>query len=77
MSDATKEASLNYTQRELLIRIDERTKNLVKRFDEFEMNQSRFVSREEFAPIQKLVYGVVGLILVSVFGALVSLVVMQ
>lgn len=34
-----------------------------------------YVSKEEFEPIKKIVYGVVSLILVSVVGALVALVV--
>ena len=34
-----------------------------------------YVSREEFEPIKKIVYGMVGLILVAVVGALLSLVV--
>lgn len=36
---------------------------------------THYVSREEFEPIKKIVYGMVGLILVAVVGALVSLVV--
>lgn len=36
---------------------------------------SHYVSKEEFEPIKKIVYGLVGLILVAVVGALVSLVV--
>lgn len=38
---------------------------------------SHYVSRDEFEPIKKIVYGLVGLILVAVVGALVSLVVRQ
>ena len=34
-----------------------------------------YVRREEFAPIQKLVYGMVGVILLAFIGALVALVV--
>lgn len=34
-----------------------------------------YVSKDEFEPIKKIVYGLVGLILVAVVGALVSLVV--
>lgn len=34
-----------------------------------------YVSREEFEPIKKIVYGMVGLVLVAVVGALISLVV--
>jgi hypothetical protein len=36
---------------------------------------THYVSREEFEPIKKIVYGMVGLVLVAVVGALVSLVV--
>lgn len=32
------------------------------------------VYKSEFSPVQKLVYGVVGLILVSFFGALIALI---
>jgi ABC-type phosphate transport system permease subunit len=36
---------------------------------------SGYVTKEEFDPIKKIVYGVVSLILVAVIGALVALVV--
>ncbi len=36
---------------------------------------SYYVSKEEFEPIKKIVYGVVSLVLVAVVGALVALVV--
>lgn len=36
---------------------------------------NHYVSKDEFEPIKKIVYGVVGLILVAVVGALVALVV--
>jgi tetrahydromethanopterin S-methyltransferase subunit G len=36
---------------------------------------NHYVSKEEFEPIKKIVYGLVGLILVGVVGAMVSLVV--
>jgi thiosulfate reductase cytochrome b subunit len=35
---------------------------------------NNFVKREEFVPVQRLVYGVVGLILTSVIVALIALV---
>ena len=38
---------------------------------------SHFVTHAEFEPIKKLVYGMVGLILIAVMGALVALVVKQ
>lgn len=36
---------------------------------------THYVSKEEFEPIRKIVYGVVSLILIAVVGALVALVV--
>lgn len=36
-----------------------------------------FVTIDQFSPIQRLVYGMVSLVLVSVFGALISLVIMK
>ena len=36
---------------------------------------SGYVSKEEFEPIKKIVYGVVSLILIAVVGAIVALVV--
>ena len=36
-----------------------------------------FVSRDEFAPVRNVVYGMVGIILLAVVGALVALVVMH
>lgn len=78
------------SDRELLIRIDERTKNLndaFSRMTETFVTKEQFqpikdailltVTRTEFAPIQKIVYGAAGLILVGVFTALIGLVVMK
>jgi hypothetical protein len=36
---------------------------------------SHYVSKEEFEPIKKIVYGLVSLILIAVVGALVALVI--
>jgi len=38
---------------------------------------SKYVTKEEFDPVKKLVYGVVGLILTTVFGALLALVLLR
>lgn len=38
-------------------------------------DKTGYVSRVEFEPIKKIVYGMVGLILMSVMGALVALVI--
>lgn len=53
------------SMREMLVRIDERTKGL----------DSRFVKRDEFAPIQKIVYGLTTMAIVTIFGALFALVI--
>lgn len=48
---------------------------IIKKVDDIEKNQhSNFVSKDEFEPIKRIVYGLVGLILVAVVGAMVSLV---
>lgn len=39
--------------------------------------ETRFVTQESFGPVQKIVYGMVGLILLGVGGALLTLVVNQ
>jgi hypothetical protein len=39
--------------------------------------QQGYVTKDEFEPIKKIVYGLVGLILVAVVGALLSLVVIR
>lgn len=68
---------LNVTQKELLIRIDERTKALSRKFDDFEKGQTSYVSKIEFEPIKKLVYGMVGLVLTAVVLALIGLVIIK
>jgi hypothetical protein len=39
-----------------------------------EKMESHFITKEEFDPVKKIVYGLVGIILVAVIGALVALV---
>jgi len=39
--------------------------------------EADYVSREEFDPIKKIIYGLVSLILVAVVGGLISLVVLK
>jgi len=61
---------------ELLIRIDERTKAMATLLETMNGNYvkkeelNKMVTKEVFDPIRKLVYGVVGLILVGFFTAL-------
>ena len=37
--------------------------------------EEQYVTRAEFAPIKQVVYGIIGLLITAVFGALLSLVV--
>lgn len=79
----------NQDDKTLLYRIDERTQILMSNDVDLKkdiqalseiMRQSRkdlerrFVSRDEFIPVKNLVYGLTGLILVSVFGSIITLV---
>ncbi len=57
--------------KELLIRIDERTMGILS-----EMNSIKngYVRKEEFNPVQKIVYGLVGVILISVMGGILAII---
>ena len=52
----------------VLARIDERVKTLFE-------DRENYVTRAEFAPVQKIVYGGVGLICATIAGAVFKLVV--
>ena len=67
----------NFTETKVLLaRIDERTKNLEKELKEIsEKLDKDYVSRDEFAPIKKIVYGMVGVILLAAVVAMVNLVI--
>lgn len=76
---------INITREELKDLIQEEQKVIlievgyIKRDVEklFELIDNRFVTKDEFAPVQKLVYGLVALILIAVFGALIGLVIIK
>lgn len=56
--------------------LTERIDNLIDHLDRFEVAaEKRFVTREEFSPVQKIIYGGVGIILSAVLCALIALVV--
>lgn len=56
--------------------LTERIDNLIKHLDKFEdAAEKRFVTRAEFSPVQRIVYGGTGVILTSVLIALLFLVV--
>lgn len=54
---------------EILARLDERTSYLVSEIKEMKLN---FVTHNEFRPVRLIVYGLVSLILASVFGAVLN-----
>ena len=43
--------------------------------EKLEKNNENYITKEQFLPIQRIVYGLVGLVLTSVCGALIALVV--
>lgn len=61
-------------QKELLIRLDERTDMIWKHIQLFE---KRFVSRADFWPVKTIVYSGAGIALVGVAGAIVGLVIIK
>lgn len=58
--------------RELLIRLDERTRTLLSQMLSYEKN---YVTKNEFEPVKKMVFGVAALVLTAVVGAVVGLVI--
>jgi len=54
--------------------LTERINHLIERLDKFEeLAEARFVTRVEFTPIQKLVYGGVGIVMSLVLVAVLGL----
>lgn len=50
-------------------------KNIEKDVDEIKTKlEKNYVTREEFEPVKKIVYGLVALILIAVVGAMIALV---
>jgi hypothetical protein len=58
----------------VLARLDERTAGMAKQLDEL---RAVVVTQPEFKPVKAIVYGLVAIVLTSVFGALVALVVQK
>lgn len=64
-------------------KFDDLKKTVVKGFDDIksdmklirEDNERRFVSKESFEPIKLIVYGMVGVLLLAVIGAIATLVI--
>ena len=54
--------------------LTERIEHLIGRFDKFEqLAETRFVTQAEFSPIQKLVYGGVGIVMTLVLATVLGL----
>lgn len=60
------------SQHVLLVRVDERTKTLLR---ELQLLRDTTVTKVEFSPVKNLVYGLSALLLTSVVVALLSLVI--
>ncbi len=59
--------------RDLLIRLDERTANILQEVADIKASQANFVTRSEFAPVRALVFGAVAVVLIGFMGVLVTL----
>lgn len=58
--------------------LTERIDNLIDRIDKFEeIAEARFVTKAEFSPVQKLVYGGAGIVLSLVLAALLGAVILN
>ena len=54
--------------------LTERIEHLIARFDKFEeLAEKRFVTQAEFSPIQRVVYGAIGIAMSIVLGAVLGL----
>jgi prenyltransferase beta subunit len=59
--------------REMLIRIDERIKQLVK---DVQTLKGSYVLKQDFEPVKRIVYGMVAVILLGVLGALLKIIIL-
>lgn len=58
--------------------LTERIDNLIERIDKFEeIAETRFVTRVEFSPVQRLVYGGTGIVLSLVLAALLGVAILH
>lgn len=57
-----------------LVRVESEVHHLGEQFDDLKAEIRTLVTRVEFTPVQRVVYGIVGLILSAVVGALVALI---
>lgn len=62
------------TTKELSVHLEYIKQELADIKKTLEENRGLYVTREEFAPVKNIVYGMVGVILISVLGALIALI---
>lgn len=76
---------MEVSDKELLIRIDERTKNIVSALSDFKLVTNReiadiktdMVTQSEFKPVRSIAFGLIAIICTAVLGAIIGLVVMK
>lgn len=66
--------TLEYIQRDLASLEKEFGSNIAEMKADMKTLQKGFITKEEFEPVKRLVYGLVSLTMVAVVGALISLV---
>lgn len=70
-------AGLPKADRDLLIRLDERSKQMSITLDELrgdlDAMSGNYITKSEFTPVRALVFGAVAVILMAVLGAMVAL----
>lgn len=59
----------------LLVRLDERTREIKEQLKTLNKKFDEYVTQHEFSPVQKIVYGLAGLVLTAFVSALIALVV--
>lgn len=67
-------AAHSHAESAAVIRLEEHMKGLALGVAKIEREM---ITKDEFAPVKNVVYGLVALILTSVFGALIGLVIMR
>lgn len=60
----------------LLARIDERTRTMSDKIEHLEkVLEEQYVTQKEFAPVRSVVFGMIGVMLLSVLGGIITLVI--
>jgi hypothetical protein len=61
-----------HTDSVAIARLQEQVRGLYTRFDKQDRHLETLVSRTEFSPIQKIAYGLVGIVMTAVLAALMT-----